>query len=133
MVRKAGKKVEMAGGLSNLHVLDVRAHNPGELMEHCARNSSSPLTHASAESTWRTDIPTCDGNCLWSGPVGDLEGKVFEQVLGGGHECDVSCGISPTVPDSDVAWLGPPRKLADCFARRARGFLVAGMSERDEV
>jgi uncharacterized membrane protein (DUF2068 family) len=52
VVAKTGKKVEMARGLSKLHVLPLRAHDPGELMEYWARNSSPALTHALAKHIW---------------------------------------------------------------------------------
>jgi hypothetical protein len=67
-------KVEMARRLSKLHGLDFRARNPDELSEHCALNSSSSLTHASAKRTRRTDVLFCEGRHVWNTLMGYLEG-----------------------------------------------------------
>jgi hypothetical protein len=74
VVAKTGKKVEMARGLSKLHVLPLRAHDPGELMEYWARNSSPALTHALAKHIWGTDFLFRDSRHVCNIVVGYLEG-----------------------------------------------------------
>jgi hypothetical protein len=71
---KTANKDEMARRLSKLRVLDFRAHNPYEFMEHCARNSSSSLTHASSKLTRRTDVLFCSRRHVCNSLMGYLEG-----------------------------------------------------------
>lgn len=60
----------MARRLSNMRGLGFRAHNPDELIEHCARYSLLSFTHASAKRTRRTDVLFCmaamSGIALWA-------------------------------------------------------------------
>jgi len=64
----------MARRLSNFHGLDIRAHNPDELIEHYPRNSSPSCTLASAKRTRRTGVLFSDGRHEWNSFMGHLEG-----------------------------------------------------------
>ena len=74
--------VEMAWRLSKFHGLDFRPYNRRGPVERRARNSSPPLTHASAKLTRRTDILFRNGGAVWNRPLGYLEGEVLGQVVG---------------------------------------------------
>jgi hypothetical protein len=74
MDAKTANKIEMARRLSNFHGLGFRAHNPNELIEHCARNSSPSFAHASAKRTRRTHVLFCNGSHEWHSLIGNLEG-----------------------------------------------------------
>jgi len=70
----ATAKVEMARRLSKLHGLGFRDHDPDEIGEHYARNSSSSFADAFAERTRWAGVLFCNRRNVWNSFMGYLEG-----------------------------------------------------------
>src|ERR1700722_15790849 len=118
-------KVEVARRLSKLHGLGFRAHNAGELSEHCSRNPSPSPSNAFAERTGRTDFLFCDDCHGRSSSMGYLEGQRLGEAVGSRGKCFLFPAIPQAIRHSTPAYMGPQPSVADCGGSRCGCFLMA--------